>query len=481
VTKELYSLRLIVLLSAMFFTAGASAQTSWWRTYGGPDSDFGYSVQQTTDGGYIIVGTTLSFGAGDWDVCLIKTDSLGDTLWTRTYGGIGGDEGHSVLQTSDSGYIIAGYTISFGAGSEDVYLIKTDSLGDTLWTRTYGGPGSDFGYSVQQTTDGGYIIAGTTESIGAGAGDAYLIKTNDLGDTLWTRTYGTDLEEEGSSVQQTLDGGYVIVSYFDVWRVGDEDAWLIKTDSLGDTLWTKAYRLGFWNRPKSVQRTADGGYIITGYATQYGSRIELPFLVKTDAQGDTLWKRRYYGMQHHRGYSCQPTLDGGYIIAGYEGSFGVGDENVFLTKTDSSGDYLWTRRFGWEAPIGDVAYSVQQTTDSGYIIAGHTTSYSGAGLWDVYLIKTDANGDVAGIAEPLVRHPARPTRLVVQPNPFTSFARVPGRETEVFVLSDISGRQVAICQGDRIGAGLRPGIYFLSPLGLRSGRGGRATVIKAAF
>jgi len=163
---RLWAAQLIVTILA--FAAPALAQTSWWRTYGGTSGDGGYSVQQTSDGGYIIAGLTASFGAGGGDVYLIKTSASGDTLWTRTYGGTSYDYGNSVQQTSDGGYIITGTTASFGAGSEDVYLIKTNASGDTLWTRAHGGTSPDWGHSVRQTSDGGYIVAGTTASFGAG-------------------------------------------------------------------------------------------------------------------------------------------------------------------------------------------------------------------------------------------------------------------------------------------------------------------------
>jgi hypothetical protein len=180
---------LLLLLFFVFIQpAAAPAQVTFERTYAG---DQGKCVQQTMDGGYVVAGRK------DSNVYLIKTDSYGDTLWTRTYGGESNDEGRSVQQTSpDSGYIIAGYTESFGTGGSDVYLIKTDSSGDTLWTRTYGGESNDEGRSVQQTfPDSGYIIAGYTESSGAGGSDVYLIKTDSSGDTLWTRTYGLSGED----------------------------------------------------------------------------------------------------------------------------------------------------------------------------------------------------------------------------------------------------------------------------------------------
>jgi len=207
--------------------------TRWTRTYGGPSWDGGYSVVLTSDGGYIIAGETWSFGAGVIDIYLIKTDSLGDTIWTKTYGGTGWDCGRSVTQTSDGGYIIAGYTESYGVGG-DFYLIKTDENGDTIWTRTYGGTGWDCGRSVAQTSDGGYIIAGYTRSYGAGADDVYLIKTDSLGDTLWTRTYGGTDYEYGYLLAQTSDGGYIVVGNTYSYGAGMTDVYLIKTDSLGN-------------------------------------------------------------------------------------------------------------------------------------------------------------------------------------------------------------------------------------------------------
>jgi hypothetical protein len=168
------------------------------------------------------------------DVYLIKVDSLGDTLWTKTYGLLLNDIGYSVQQTTDGGYIIAGETFSFGTGSSDVYLVKTDTLGNTLWTRTYGGTDWDGQPSVQQTTDGGYIIAGETFSFGSGSGDVYLVKTDTLGDTLWTRTYGGTDDDDGYSVQQTSDSGYIIAGHTKSFGAGSNDVYLIKTSVEGE-------------------------------------------------------------------------------------------------------------------------------------------------------------------------------------------------------------------------------------------------------
>jgi hypothetical protein len=408
-SARLWAAQLIV--AVLVFASPALAQTSWWRTYGGTDVDEGWSVQQTTGGGYIIAGSTWSFGIVNHDVYLIKTNAAGDTQWTRTYGGTYKEEGWSVQQTSDSGFIVAGLTYPFGGGYTDVYLIKTNASGETQWTRTYGGTDDDWGRSVQQTSDGGYIIAGFTYPFGAGSHDVYLIKTNASGDTQWTRTYG---------------GTYL----------KKEEGW-------------------------SVQQTSDGGYIIAGWTESFGAGMYDVYLIKTNASGDTLWTRTYGDTSMDAGRSVQQTSDGGYVITGWTHSFGAGGFDVYLIKTNSTGDTLWTRTYG--GTNDDEGYSVQQASDGGYIIAGNTYSF-GAGECDVYLIKTDANGNVA-VEEPtipLLKNSR--TALRVQPNPFSSFAVVPGHETERFILSDVSGRKVGICNGSRIGEGLPPGVYFLSPV-----------------
>jgi hypothetical protein len=324
----------------LILCAGVSlsrAQTTFERAYGGIADDFGYSVQQTSDGGYIVAGNTISFGAGSHDVYLVKTNSSGDTLWTRTYGGASYDYGYFVQQTSDSGYILAGYTNSFGAGSYDVYLVKTNSSGDTLWTRTYGGTGRDAGASVQQTSDGGYIVAGYTNSFGAGAYDVYLVRTNSSGDTLWTRTCGGADNDGGNSVQQTSDSGYIVAGYTESFGVGSGDVYLVKTNSSGDTLWTRTYGGASYDRGYSVQQTSDGGYIVAGSSNFVGATPGDVYLIKTKSSGDTLWTRAYGGASYDRGYSVQQTSDGGYIFAGETYSFGAGAYDVYLIKTLGDG------------------------------------------------------------------------------------------------------------------------------------------------
>lgn len=310
--------------------------TLWTKIYGGMSDDYCRSVQQTTDEGYIIVGSTFSFGAGVGDVWLLRTESSGDTLWTKTFGGTNHDAGNSVQQTTDGGYIIAGSTRSYGAGNSDVYLIKTDATGDTLWTKTFGGADYDYGNSVQQTTDGGYIIAGSTPPLDAGgAGDIWLIKTDSSGDTLWTKTYGGIHTDFGYSVQQTIDGGYIIVGYTNSFGAGNDDVWIIRTNSSGDTLWTKTFGGSYYDEGRSVQQTTDGGYIVVGSTNSYGAGHYDIWLLRTDSSGDTLWTKTYGGIHQDFGYSVQQTTDGGYIVGGEMQTNSADTANVYLIKISS--------------------------------------------------------------------------------------------------------------------------------------------------
>ncbi|MCD6456982.1 MAG: hypothetical protein J7K81_09390, partial [Methanophagales archaeon] len=382
---------------------GINITEEWNMTFGGASDDYGYSVQQTTDGGYILAGDTRSYGAGDADIWLIKTDSKGNEQWSRTFGGTKADllDRGSVRQTSDGGYIITGYTYSYGAGAgdADVWLVKTDENGNEVWNRTFGGAGLDWGHSVQQTSDEGYIIAGRIIPPYAGArADAWLIKTDSNGVEQWNRTFGADGCEYAASVQQTADadGGYIMTGRTTSFGAIEADAWLIRTDSDGVEEWNRTFGGANYDYGYSVQQTADGGYVIAGSTN---GRQDV-WLIKTCPDGTEEWNTIFGGPAKDEGYSVQQTADGGYIVAGYTESYGTASSaDVWLIRTDSDGIEQWNMTAGGAGV--EKGYSVHQTADGGYIAAGYTNSF-GAGGYDLWLIKLSSSTPIVWQYEGLI-------------------------------------------------------------------------------
>ena len=378
---------LITLLTILSFVEQTSAQLTFQKTIGGTALDYGTQIQPTTDNGYILVGTTLSFGAGGYDVYLIKLNSNGDTLWTKTYGGSNDEYGNSVKQTPDGGYIIAGNSTSFGANGQDVYLLKTDSIGNVSWSKLFGGAGTDYGNTVLLTSDGGYLVGGTTQNLGAGNYDAYLIKTDANGNALWTKTYGGSFEENGNFVQQTSDNGYILIGITQSFGAGGVDIYAVKTNANGDTLWTKTYGGALDDFGFSIMQTADNGYIISGATNSFGAGSFDCLLMKTDSNGLAQWTKTYGGTDWENGYSMTQTADDGFIVVGQSYSFGVASD-VYVIRTDAAGDTLWTKTYGGSGY--DYENCVLKTSDGGYLISASEESF-GANR-NMYLIKTDSAG-----------------------------------------------------------------------------------------
>ena len=328
---------LITFTFALLLVSQIFAQppdTLWTKTYGVPyasGEDEGKSVLQTSDGGYIILANTECYGSGSRDIWLIRTDITGDTIWTKTYGGAGYDCSNSFQATSDSGFIITGSTDSYGAGAEDVWLIKTNGSGDVLWAKTYGGMQGESGSEVKQTSDGGYIIVGTTSSFGSGGSDIWFIKTDAVGDTLWTRTFGGLEDDEGRAVEITWDGSYIIAGNTRSFGAGENDIWLIKVDSAGSALWTRTYGRSDYELCDDVLETTDSCYVILG-CTRDLFDWDI-WLIKTDTSGDTLWTKTYSRSDDDRGYALQQTSDEGYIVAGRTLSFGAGSSDFWILKS----------------------------------------------------------------------------------------------------------------------------------------------------
>jgi len=320
----------------------AMGDTIWNRTFS-RDIDYadeGYSIKQTVDQGFIIAGYTTGLG-GYSDFYLIKLNSSGYLQWDRVYGGIEEDRAFSVIQTPDSGFAIVGFTQSYGAGLYDIYLVRTNASGDTVWTRTYGGSEYDGAYSIAQTPGGGFIIGGWTWSFGEGRNDFYVVKTDFWGDTIWTRTYGGIEDDEAKSIVPTDDGGYVIVGSTRSFGEGRSDVFLVRINPEGDTLWTRTYGGSEDDKGESVIQTADSCFLIAGWTRSFSDICTHEetdvFSIKTDSWGDTIWTRTYGGKHEDYGYSVIQAADGKYITAGETWSISIDRNDAYLIKSDDFG------------------------------------------------------------------------------------------------------------------------------------------------
>jgi hypothetical protein len=413
-------LSLLILIAILPEASAGPGDVIWTRNYGGVGAEQAYFVQQTSDGGYIIAGSTSSYGTGLLDVYLVKTDADGYVEWSRTFGGTDYDWAECVRQTSDGGYIVVGLTMSYGAGFFDAYMIKTDADGEEEWTRTFGDILYDGAYSVEQTGDGGYVLTGFTVSYITGTSDVWLIRTDSNGDTLWTRTYGGELDEGGNSVLRTYRGDLAIAGYTSSFGAGYDDVYLIRTDSNGDTMFTRTYGEGDSSDAANCVAQASGGYILAGYTQRFGPPWQDAYLIRTDTYGQAQWIRNYGGWNDDCAESVIEGNYGGFVVAGWTTSFGAGSSDIWLLRIDADGDTLWTRTFG--GPDRDFAYCIDRTSEGDYILAGWTENFGALGS-DFYLVKVEGDGPI-GVDDD-IQSPNDYSLGKNYPNPFNSSTVIP--------------------------------------------------------
>ena len=373
-------------------SVAADSCNAFCLAIGGIGGDYGWSMSRTSDGGYIIGGATNSFGAGGYDFYMVKLDGAGNLQWTRTIGGTAWDWGYSIIQTSDGGYAITGYTqSSFVIGFRAIYVVKLDVQGNLQWTKTIGGASTDEAWSIIQTSDGGYAITGYTWSFGVGGYDVYVVKLDAQGNLQWTRTIGGGNSDVGLSIIQTSDGGYAIAGRTNSFGAGNYDVYVVKLNAQGNLQWTRT--IGGTNRDEgsSIIQTSDGGYAIVGWTNSFGAGNYDVYVVKLNAQGNLQWTRTIGGTNQDGGWSIIQTSDGGYAVAGWTGSFGAGDLDVYVVKLNGQGNLQWTKTIG--GVNEDRGNSILQTDDGDYIIAGWTRSF-GSGTYDIYIVKIDAQGNL---------------------------------------------------------------------------------------
>lgn len=368
----------------------------WHKAYGDLVDDVGRAVLQTSDGGYIIAGYKQNWGDSyDTDAWLIKTDANGNKEWDKVFGGIYDDFFYSMVQTSDGGYALAGGTRSFGAGGTDFWLVKTDANGNMEWSKTYGQESNEWANSVIQTNDGKYVLAGQYYSDTQYGYQFRLIKTDASGEQEWIRTSGGPYNKTAvaKSVIQTSDGQYAVLGTAGSgMEVTGDDFWLVKVDSNGDVTWDKTYAWpgGWWeDHGNSLVQTQDGGYILAGTCREAGGINPDGWLIKTDGYGNVQWDKAY-ATGGSDGPKCViQTNDGGYMFVGYFWP-GYGYSDAWAVQTDNSGEVLWNQTYGaGGTSYGEIVNAVQQTSNGGYIMVGGTTSI-GAGMNDVWLVKLES-------------------------------------------------------------------------------------------
>ncbi|PKL92711.1 MAG: hypothetical protein CVV21_02850 [Candidatus Goldiibacteriota bacterium HGW-Goldbacteria-1] len=360
-----------------------------FKSFGGERADWAWTLLE--DNGYVAVGDTASYGAGLTDVYLIKTDYDGSLLWTRTFGGAGKDNGIAVIKGHKQGYVIAGGTGTDTAGEMDAYIVRTDSDGEKVWEKTFGGENYDFAYSVAKTRDGNYVAAGYSSSFNTEKNsDIYIFKFDDKGNKIWDTVYGGAGWDTAYSIIETKDGGLIYTGYIDKQKEGETDIILMKTDAEGNCRWARTYGGVRKDVGTNVIETKDGGYLITGKSTSYiGRGMGWDIIaLKTDAKGNSQWAAFLPAAESDVGYNAVEEK-GGYTIAGTKRCYGICDANVYIAKIDLKGNTLSYKIYAGSKD--DNCSSIIKDSKGDYVLAG-TTSSAGNLSGDIFLMKVDPQG-----------------------------------------------------------------------------------------
>jgi hypothetical protein len=449
----------------LFLFVRVSSQITFEKAYGGPADDVGECAREVPGSGYILCGRTVNSSAGSYDALIIRTDQNGDTIWTKTLGGSGYDGAWWIEPLTGGGFICCGGYSHPGANLTDVYLIRMNESGDTVWTKNHFSGFEAVGYMVRQLPGDGFIIAGNREDA-AGTVNMFLIRTDESGDTIWTKIYGKGEGAGANSVWLTRDSGFLLCgyadSYFPSWN---RNIYLVKSAANGDTLWTNTYGSSAYEMGWAAVESHTDGYLVAGYTTGFGAGEGDLYLMKAGHDGLFSWEKHYGKTGLDIGYDIGTTSDENYILTGISAWYGEELQTVYLLKITDEGDTLWT------SDIGDYprnyGYSVEETEDNGYVICGNTNAL-GAGEYDVLLVKTDENGGIiTGSSESY----AKEKSLRIWPNPCKGSFRIKTAEPiSAMDLTDLSGRVVyhdpavlfsASCTYSFTVKNMTPGIYLV--------------------
>jgi uncharacterized repeat protein (TIGR02543 family) len=392
--RKIMKKTLLGLLFFFIFTSFMTLHAQWAVTFGGAGTESALCVQQTSDGGYILGGYTSSSGAGSYDFWILKLDADFQYEWEVTYGGTLSDQAYSIQETSDGGYIVAGETVSYGPANGNMWIMKLDSVGNRVWQRYYGGVNHDTACSIRETSDGGFIVGGYTDSFGAGDYDALVLKLNSDGSLNWHKTYGGTGREYCRSIRETGDGGYIMTGLTSSSGAGGDDVWVVKFSSSGAIDWQKTYGGINADEGWDIRETSDGGYILAAETQSWGGGGYDVWILKLDSAGVPIWQWIFGDTGGDRARSVVETSDDGYVVAGFTDSYGAGVDDTWILKLDITGALQWQITHGGSS--GEVIECIQETSEGGFIASGYTGSH-GAGVADMLLLKLYPDGSIYGV------------------------------------------------------------------------------------
>ncbi len=367
----------------------AAGPTVFQKVYGGSDHDWANAVAgPLDDGGFLLVGGTDSFGAGSSDIYAVRTDKDGTVLWSKTYGGSGFDWAEDVIVLPDKGFLLVGGTYSFGAGGSDMYVVRIDEDGNVKWSKTYGGSDGDWAEDVIALPDGGFLLVGGTYSFGGGDRDMYVVRVDKDGNVLWNKTYGGSRYEDANAVAGPLDdGGFLLVG------TGLSDMYAVRIDKDGNVKWSKTYGGSDGDWAEDVIALPDGGFLLVGETVSFGTGNWDMYAVRIDKDGNVEWSKTYGGSDYDAaGAVAGPLADGGFLLTGITLSFGAGYWDMYAVRIDKDGNLVWSKTYG-ESDY-DRAYDVIALPDGNFLLVGSTYSFYSfeAGRDDMYVVRIDNSG-----------------------------------------------------------------------------------------
>lgn len=459
----IYTLVTIVLV----FSLHAQPPSKFYTRFGGNGYDYGYDVKQTLDNGYIIVGSTSSFGKGNTDVYVVKLDSMGQKKWESTYGNYNNEVGKSILQLPDSSYIISGYTNSVGFGGYDIYVIKIDKYGQEEWEKTYGGSDWDFSYNIRMTVDGGYIIVGTTYSYGRGSADGYVIKTDVSGNITWTKTYGGALDDEFKSIIQTTDGGYALAGYTKSYNDSNGDAWIFKLDVNGDSLFSLSQGGIYEDFYNAVVQLQSGDLYFSGGNKSLNNNTNSRTwnYCINNLNYSMVWDYVDPGTNDEYYYGVSQGLNGTIASCGVTNNPSTKKDGI-LDMLKNNFTYLNFLSHG-SIDNDDEFYAIDKTSDKGFVVVGRTRGFN-ANLDDVFIVKTDSIGTITGNITGIETEKNKEIAITSYPNPTSGVINIEKFDEKLYVAEffNLSGETV---YNERINQDysqidisfLDEGVYFL--------------------